>query len=118
MHSAHHRLVHWESPTAICMLLSLLRCIVCKADGTTHCSNVAVTLQKLLLIVTLTLLINTVIMAAALLACHAQILCCSVLQLCKVLQSDGYDILATCRTTSPELDALSVTVVQGGLARL
>jgi hypothetical protein len=35
------------------------------------------------------------------------------LQLCKVLLSEGYDVLATCRTTSAELDATSAKVVPG-----
>lgn len=38
---------------------------------------------------------------------------CCVLQLCKVLKADGYDVVATCRKTSPELDALDVKVVPG-----
>lgn len=38
-----------------------------------------------------------------------------VWQLCKVLKADGYDVVATCRKTSPELDALAVKVVQGTL---
>lgn len=38
-------------------------------------------------------------------------------QLCQALKSEGYDVLATCRTTSPELDALGVKVVPGGTQR-
>ncbi|WIA28540.1 hypothetical protein OEZ86_011082 [Tetradesmus obliquus] len=35
------------------------------------------------------------------------------LGLCQVLLAEGYDVLATCRSTSPELDATSAKVVQG-----
>lgn len=38
------------------------------------------------------------------------------LQLCKDLQAAGYDVLAVCRQSAPELDALQVTVVPGGYA--
>lgn len=38
-------------------------------------------------------------------------------QFCQALKSEGYDVLATCRTTSPELDALGVKVVPGGTQR-
>lgn len=37
----------------------------------------------------------------------------SSLQLCQVLLAEGYDVLATCRSTSPELDATSAKVVEG-----
>lgn len=40
------------------------------------------------------------------------------LSICKHLKSRGYNVIGTCRTKSPEMEALKLEIVEGGCLQL